>query len=238
MASNRGLLTGIPGWAVVSAALSPAVLTVGWLVAGVFQPPSYSPMRQTVSIMAGHTGTDSWIMTWALLLTGVAYFITAAGMAGLWLPARILLVIAGLCSIGIATSPEPLTGPSALHLAWTTLGAGTIAIWPAIVAWRAPPQLAALRGRPTVIVTAVFLAMTVWVLYEIWFGHELGLAERLSASIQSAWPFVVAMVWRRAAGASRPVPAFPASVGWLPPDAGAHESYSPADYGSQGSQRR
>jgi hypothetical membrane protein len=238
MAANRGTLTGIPGWTLVSAALSPVLLTVGWLVADAVQPPSYSPMRQTVSILAGHTGTDSWIMTWAMLLTGGTYLVTAVGLANIWLPARMLLAIAGLCSIGIATAPVPLTGATPVHLAWTTLGAGTIAIWPAVVAWRAPPQLAALTGRRTLIVTTVFLAMTAWVLYEIWFGHDLGLAERLSASIQSAWPLVVAVVWRRAAGASEAVAAVPASLVWRAPDAGAHESYSPAKYGSQGSQRR
>jgi hypothetical membrane protein len=223
------------GWAVVSSALSPLLLTVGWLVADAFQPASYSPMRQTVSVMAGHTGTDSWIMTWAMLLTGVGYIVTAAGMAALWLPARILLMLAGLCSIGIATSPEPITGPTAVHLAWTTLGAATIAAWPAMVGLRAPPQLAALRGRNSVIVTAAFAAMAGWVMFEIWFGHSLGLAERLTASIQSAWPFVVAVVWRRSDAARRP--AAVTGTGWSAPDIAGPAVESVAQYDSQGARR-
>jgi hypothetical membrane protein len=234
---SRGLARragDLRSWTVVSAALSPLLLTVGWLVAGAFQPASYSPMRQTVSVMAGYTGTDRWIMTWAMLLTGACYIVTASGMPGLWLPARILLVIAGLCSIGIALSPEPVTGPTAVHLAWTTLGCATIAVWPAIVAWRAPPALAAVSGRNAVIVTAVFAAMAGWVMFEIWFGHDLGLAERLTASTQSAWPFVVAVAWRRATGPERAAAATE-TARWAPPDTPASALHSAAEYGAQGS---
>lgn len=225
-------LQAVPGWAVVSAALAPVLLTVGWLVAGVFQPSSYSPMRQTVSILAGHTGTDNWIMTWALLLTGGCYLLTAAGLAGLWLPARILLIVAGLCSIGIATSPEPVTGPTAVHLAWTTLGAATLAIWPAVVGWRVPQRVAILGGRNSLVVTAAFLAMLGWVMFEIWAGHALGLAERVTGSTMAAWPFVVALVWRRTAGAGRARGATRASLSGQPSDSAVRAERLSAEYDS------
>jgi len=190
----------VPWWALLSAALSPVLLTVGWLVADTFQPASYSPMHQTVSVLAGHTGAESWIMTTAMLLAGGTYLATAAGMAGLWLPARTLLAVAGVCSIGIATSPEPATGPTAVHLAWTIIGAATIAIWPATVGWHAPAYPIIANARSSAIVTVVFAGMVVWVLAEISGGHDLGLAERLTASVQTSWPFVVAVAGRRAAG--------------------------------------
>jgi hypothetical membrane protein len=221
----------VRSWTVISAALSPLVLTVGWLVADAFQPRSYSPIRQTVSVMAGYTGTDRWIMTWAMLLTGACYFVTASGMPSLWLPPRILLVVAGLCSVGIALSPEPVTGPTPVHMAWTTLGCATIAVWPAVVAMRAPPALAAVSGRNAVIVTAVFTAMAGWVMFEIWFGHSLGLAERLTASTQSAWPLVVALVWLRASGPQRAAAAA-GTVRWPPPES-ASALRSRAEYGPQ-----
>ncbi len=221
----------VRSWTVISAALSPLLLTVGWLVADAFQARSYSPIRQTVSVMAGYTGTDRWIMTWAMMLTGVCYFVTASGMTTLWLPARILLVVAGLCSIGIALSPEPVTGPTPVHMAWTTLGCATIAVWPAVVALRAPPNLAAVSGRNAVVVTALFAAMAGWVMFEIWFGHSLGLAERLTASTQSAWPFVVALVWRRAIGPRRAAAAA-RTVGWPSPEA-APALRSGAEYSPQ-----
>ena len=84
----RGL---VPGWAVVSAGLSPVVVTAGWLVADAVQPAAYNPIRKTVSVMAGYAGTDRWIMTGALLLAGGCQLLTAAGLAGVRVRARILL---------------------------------------------------------------------------------------------------------------------------------------------------
>jgi hypothetical protein len=232
--AEQPLMTGLPWWTLVSAALSPVLVTLGWLVADAVQPASYSPLRQTVSVMAGQPGTDSWIMTWAMLLTGVTYIVTAFGMAASWLPARIVLALSGLCSIGIALSPEPITGPTAVHLAWTTVGAISIAIWPAVAACRAPPQIAVLSGRTAVIVTTVFVAMAAWVMFEIWFGHDLGLAERTTASVQSAWPLVVALVWWRATAAQ---PVIPAQAGWKQSDSAVLPVRS-REYGSQGSLHR
>ncbi len=116
-----------PGWAVVSAALAPVLITAGWLVAGAVQPASYSPVRKTVSVLAGYAGTDRWIMTAALFLVGGCYLITAAGLSGVRAPARVLLVLAGASGIGIAASPEPVVGSTPQHLAWTSLGEVMIA---------------------------------------------------------------------------------------------------------------
>src|SRR5580693_6578126 len=96
---RRGL---VPWWAVISAALSPVLVTAGWLVADAVQPAAYDPIRKTVSAMSGYAGTDRWIMTGALLLAGGCQLLTAAGLAGVRMPARILLAVAGLSSIGIA----------------------------------------------------------------------------------------------------------------------------------------
>src|SRR3984893_10010782 len=117
---RRGL---VPGWTVVSAGLSPVVVTAGWLVADAVQPAAYDPIRKTVSVMSGYAGTDRWIMTGALLLAGVCQLLTAAGLTGAGVPARIVLAVAGLSSIGIAVSPEPVVGSTPQHLAWTSLGA-------------------------------------------------------------------------------------------------------------------
>jgi hypothetical protein len=43
----------VPGWAVASAALSPVVMIGGWLAAEALQPSSYSPVRSTISGLAG-----------------------------------------------------------------------------------------------------------------------------------------------------------------------------------------
>ena len=189
----------VPGWAVISAAISPVLLVIAWVWAGAVQPASYSPMRQTVSVMAGLGGTDRWIMTTALLVVGGCHLITAAGLTALRMPARILLVIAGLSSAGIALFPEPVIGSTPAHLAFTALGAGAIAIWPAFTVARTVPRPAVVSEVGAAIVTALFLILLAWLVSETQGGSDLGLAERLSSSVETCWPFVVAVsVWHAA----------------------------------------
>lgn len=186
----------VPRWAIGSAAMSPVLGTGGWLIADALQPASYSPIRDTVSVLAGQAGTDRWIMTGALFLAGGCYFLTAAGLAVIRRSARMLLIVAGLAIIGIATSPEPASGPTARHLAWTALGAVTIAVWPAFVARRGSPRPLILSAYGSVAVTVVFAVLVCWFLAEARGGGMVGLAERLTTSIEASWPFVVALALR------------------------------------------
>ena len=98
----------VPVWAVVSAGLSPVLATAGWLIAGAAQPASYSPVATTISVMAGHGGTDRWIMTAALFLVGGCQLVTAAGLPGLRVPARIVLAIGGF-TIANPRTPDAVT---------------------------------------------------------------------------------------------------------------------------------
>jgi Protein of unknown function (DUF998) len=193
----------VPWWTVVSAGLSPVLATVGWLVADAVQPASYSPVGKTISVMAGHAGTDRWIMTWALLLVGGCQLVTAAGLADAGVPARVLLVVAGLSSIGIAVSPEPARGSTPQHLAWTALGAVALAVWPAFVARRAPPRPLILSGYGAAVVTAAFIALLGWLIIETQGGSDLGLAERLFLTTETCWPLVVAIALRQVSGRER-----------------------------------
>ena len=83
-------------WAIMSAGLAPILLTGAYLMAGILQPASYSPVRTTISVMAGQAGTDRWVMTGGIVLTGGCYLVTAAGLTGVRASARALLIVAGL----------------------------------------------------------------------------------------------------------------------------------------------
>src|SRR6267154_2411547 len=183
--------------AIISAGLAPTVLTGAYLIAGVLQPASYSPMRMTISVMAGQAGTDRWVMTCGIFLVAGCYLVTAAGLTGVRASARALLIVAGLAGLGIAASPEPARGATPRHLAWTVLGAVTIAVWPAFAARRAAPRPLILSVHGSAAVTAVFAALLGWLLAETRDGSVLGLAERLTSSIQTCWPFTVAVALRR-----------------------------------------
>ena len=197
----------VPGWVVRTALLAPVVLVGGWLVAGALQPASYSPMRQTLSVLAGQSGTDSWVMTAALVLVGGCQIATGTGLAGVRIPARILLILTGLSTLGIAASPEPATGPTARHLAFAVSCVVTTAIWPVLVASRAPARswILGLYGCATV--TVVFAVLSCWLLIAARDGGaDLGLVERLTSAIQGLFPLIVALALRqtaRGAGNSR-----------------------------------
>jgi hypothetical protein len=183
----------VPWWTVFSAGLAPVLLIGGWLAGDAVQPASYSPIRETISVLAGAAGADRWIMTGALFLVGSCYVVTAAGLAGVRAPARTLLAVSGVSTIGIATSPEPLSGATPQHLAWTVLAAVSIAVWPALAVRRLPPRPLVLSGYGSAAVTVVFAALLGWLFIEIQGGGDLGLAERLTTSAQACWPLAVAI---------------------------------------------
>jgi hypothetical protein len=176
-----------------------AVLVGGWLVAGALQPASYSPMRQTMSVLAGATGTDRWVMTGALLLVGCSQIATGAGLSGVRVPARILLVLTGVSTLGVAATPEPATGPTPQHLVFVVSCVVTTAVWPVVVARRISAQPWSLSMYGGIAVTAVFATLCGWLLIATQGGADLGLAELLTSSAQGVWPLVVALALRRSA---------------------------------------
>jgi hypothetical membrane protein len=198
-AVSRWLRPGrsVAAWVPVCAGLSPALLTIAWLIADALQPSSYSPVRQTVSVLAGHAGTDRWIVTGALYVIGVCHVATAAGLRALNLRARVGLVVAGLAGIGIAASPQPVSGSKAEHLLFTGIGAVAITVWPALAAQRRAPASVLVSTRVSAAVSLAFLILLAWTVVETQGGASLGLAERVSSAIQTAWPFAVAVTLRR-----------------------------------------
>jgi hypothetical protein len=192
-------------WAVVSTALAPLVMTAAWLAAETLQPRSYSPLHSSISGLAALGATDRWIVTSALLFVGACYFVTAGCLPSLRRRARFVLLIAGISSIGIAVSPQPADGSSAMHLVWTCLGAAAITVWPAFTASRAPSPPLILRARSAVVITAVFLVLSAWLTAETQHGSALGLTERLVSGIQITWPFIVAVALLKAQGRQRKI---------------------------------
>jgi Protein of unknown function (DUF998) len=200
-ANRSGLVRAgppVPGWAVGTAFLAPAVLVGGWLIAGALQPTSYSPMRQTMSVLAGQSGTDRWVMTAALLLVGGCQIATGAGLTAVRMPARILLILTGLSTLGIAATPEPATGPTSRHLAFAVSCAVTTAVWPVLVARRASAQSWILSANGCAAVTVIFAGLSCWLLIAARDGGgDLGMVERLTSAVQGMFPLVVALALRQ-----------------------------------------
>jgi Protein of unknown function (DUF998) len=202
-----------PGWAVVTALLAPVVLVGGWLIAGALQPASYSPMGQTISVLAGQSGTDRWVMTAALLLVGGCQIATGAGLTAVRLPARVLLVLTGLSTVGIAATPEPATGPTPRHLAFAVSCVVTTAVWPVLVARRGPAQSWILGVYGCATVTALFAGLSCWLLIAARAGAgDLGMVERLTSAAQGVFPVVIAVALRGPHGTQAPRDSIAASA--------------------------
>ena len=198
-----GATAPVPAWTVVSAALCPVLLVGGWVLGGALQQTPYSPLQQTMSVLAGQPGTDPWIMTGALFLVGATQLVTAVGLRQVGTPARILLVVTGLCTFGVASSPEPTAGPSPIHLAFAVTCVFTTAIWPIFVARRPPAPSWAVSISGCAAVTAFYAALSGWVLFASFGGGDLGLAERVSSTALGLYPLIVAVSLRRAASNDR-----------------------------------
>ena len=187
----------VPSWAAGTALLAPVVLVGGWLIAGSLQPASYSPMQQTMSVLAGYAGTDRWAMTTALLVAGGCQIATGSGLTDVRFSARILLILTGLSTLGIAASPESVTGPTSRHVAFAVSCVVTTAVWPVLVARRGPAQPWVLSVGGCATVTAFFIGLSCWLLIAALGGGDLGLAERLTSAAQGLFPLVVALALRR-----------------------------------------
>ena len=186
----------IPWWVLTCAGLCSTLLTSAWLIADALQPATYSPVHQTISILAGHAGAHRWIVTTALLLVGACYVVTGVGMTVLRLSARVGLVVSGAAATGVALCPEPVKGTTTQHMAFTTVGAAAIAVWPALTVRRGPGVSAVVSVPVTTTATVVFMGLLTWLFFEAQTDGRVGLAERVDSSIQACWPFVVAVALR------------------------------------------
>lgn len=189
-------LPRVAPWALLSSAAVPIVLAAAWLVADTVQPASYSPMRQTVSVLSGDAASQRWIVTIALYAVGAGYLVTALGMRDLAAAARNGLLVAGISAIGVAAFPVPVHGTSRPHAVFVVVGAVAIAAWPALAARQASVR-AAVGARLSAVAIVVSAALFLWTAVEVRGGSLLGLAERTSSGLQVAWPFVVALTVRR-----------------------------------------
>jgi hypothetical membrane protein len=196
-AAARLLAGPVPAWTVAAAALSEVLLVGGWLVAGALQPVSYSPMQQTMSDLAGQTATDPWVMTAALFGVGGSQLAAGLGLTRASARARMVLILAGLSTIGVAASPDAASGPTPWHLAFAVSSIVTTLVWPLFAVRREPDRPWVLGVCCGLTVTVLFAALSGWLLISTQGSGDLGLVERLTCSAQGLWPLVVALaLWQ------------------------------------------
>jgi hypothetical membrane protein len=186
----------IPGWALASAGAAPVFLIGGWVVAETRQPPSYDPIRDTISALAAQGATDRWIMTSALAGLGACHVVTALGLRPARTAGRIVLASGGVATVLVAAFPQPVRGNAVAHTVAATVAFVALGAWP-LAAARRHTRVRLLTRPASAVASGVLLGLVVWFAAEL-HGGERGLAERAAASAQALWPLAVVVSARRA----------------------------------------
>ncbi len=182
----------VPWWGLLSAVVAPVAFIGGWMYAASLVP-GFDSVRSTVSDLAARDAPHRWVMTTALVLTGLAHIVTAVALRPADAAGRGLLAVGGVATLVVAWIPNTLTGHNVVgHMIATYLSLGALSVWPAVIARNVPHAPLVLRrrfGQVLAIVLGVLVLVTIADI--ITGGATLGLRERLLTSVQSLVPLVV-----------------------------------------------
>ncbi|HET7278518.1 MAG TPA: DUF998 domain-containing protein [Dermatophilaceae bacterium] len=181
-----------PLLALASAVVAPTSLIGGWTVAASLQPGRFDARHETISALAALDTPHRWVMTAALVVTGIAHIVTAAALPQARRPGRIALAAAGLATLAVVVFPLPSHDTaSAAHTTAATVAFTLLGVWPALAASRSASPVQ--RPRVAWPASGVLVALALWVGWALTqLSPSLGLIERLAAGGQSLWPLVAA----------------------------------------------
>jgi hypothetical membrane protein len=193
-------MKAIPWWAVAAAGAAPVLLIGGYFLAGALQPPSYDPLRDTISELAEQGASDAWLMTSALAGVGLCYLLGALGLTPARTVGRVLLGVGGVATLLIASSRQPAHGYSVSHELAVMVAAVTCCSWPIFASYRRH-RAPLLTLSPSIAAVAISVGLALWYSFESR-GALLGLAERCAAAAPPIWLLAVVVTTRRAVARS------------------------------------
>jgi len=190
---------GVRWWGVVSAAAAPVLLIGGWTVAAGLQPGSFNAVVGTISALAARGATDRWVMTLALAGNGHLLRPDRPGAEA----SRLARTThpdgrrRGHCA-SRGEPPARRGGSSPAHTFWAAAGFIALAVWPLAAGRRDSRAPAALRPAGSAWAAGVLAGLLLWFGAElITAGRQVGLAERVLAGAQAAWPLILVLACRR-----------------------------------------
>lgn len=187
-------LRPLPWWALLSAFVAPVAYVGGWLYAGAITT-GYDPVRSSVSDLAAADAPHRWVMTTAIVVTGLAYLVTAVGLRPADAAGRTLLVVGGVATLIVAWIPNTHVGHNIVgHMIVTYLAFTSLSLWVAVIARNIPGAPLVLRptfGKTAALGMGVLFLVTVADI--ITGGATLGLRERILTTAQQLVPLVVAL---------------------------------------------
>ena len=187
-------LERVPWWGVTSAVLAPVFLIGGWTVAQSVIP-GFDPVRSTISDLAAADEPHRWVMTLALVLTGLAHIVTAVGLRPADVTGRGVLFLGGVAPQRVAGLPHKRSGPNlGGHQIGGDRAFATLSLWPAVIARDRPDAPLVLRRRfGQVLALGLLLLVAFTVADIVTGGATLGLRERLLSGAQALAPLVVVL---------------------------------------------
>ncbi|KRE60383.1 DUF998 domain-containing protein [Nostocoides sp. Soil756] len=180
--------------AVASATVAVVALVGGWTWAADLVGAGFDPRSESISALASLATPHRWVMTTALVVTGLAHCVTAAALGAARRAGRVALALGGLATVAVALAPLPSrTESSSLHTAVATASFVLLALWPVVGARRDGPVV--LRRRVAWPAGAVLLLAVASLLFGL-SGDSFGAHERVVAALTVLWPLVTAVgVW-------------------------------------------
>lgn len=202
--------TEVPWWGVASAVAAPVLLIGGWTLAAALQENGFDQVAGTISALAALDADHRWVMTAGIAGTGVAHVVTALALRRATTAGRVWHALGGVATTAVAFFPLPAgesEGGAPLHALTAAAAFGLLGTWPLVERLargrRVPGGLPAGLRTPVVVgASAVLLGTLAWFGAELG-GDRVGLAERVAAGAQSAWPLVVVLTARSAQVATR-----------------------------------
>ncbi len=179
--------------ALVSATTALVALVGGWTWAAAAQPAGFDPVRESISALAAAETPHRWIMTAALVVTGLGHVGSALMLPGLRRGGRWVLGAAGAATVAVALVPLPSRAAGSFtHTVVATVSFVLLALWPWFAAHRAAAT-SLLRPPVARTATVVLTALVASLAIGSRGGMPFGAHERVVAGLLALWPLATAV---------------------------------------------
>ena len=182
----------------VLAVLGPVQSVLGWSLSAALWP-GYDPITQTISELASPESPVRYLQSSFFILGALIDIVVAWKFTVLAKPARVLIFLGGLATIGLTIYPTPLIGVSEPHRVFATLSFVIFSVWPVFGMRFTREWPPIVRPLASIVATLALGAIAIGFL-SVWTNPEIqtaGFWERVVTTSQAIYPaLVIFLSWR------------------------------------------
>lgn len=182
----------------VLAVVGPVQSVLGWSLSAALWP-GYDPVVQTISELASPESPVRYLQSSFFILGALIDIVVALKFTVIAKPARVLIVLGGLATVGLTVFPTPLVGVSEPHRVFATISFVIFSIWPVFGMRFGSEWPPIVRPYASIAATLVLGAIAIGFL-AIWSNpdiHTAGFWERVVTTSQAIYPaLVIFLSWR------------------------------------------